>query len=285
MDSKPQLQGSQSIQEVLDRASSFLEKYQQEIYIAQWLLRERFDIRPIDIAMNKKRLTPEDLNQLEEDLTRIAKDYPAQYVVGHTWFYGRSFKVDERVLIPRPETEEMVDLILTDHGFESQDVLDIGTGSGIIAISLKAERPNWQVTASDISQDALDLAAENAQHLGTDLEFIKSDLFTNLNDKKYDLIVSNPPYISHKEWEIMGHSVRKYEPKLALFAESNGLDVYEKLARELAFHLNEKGQVYLEIGYAQGPSVSRVMQKAFPQAKVEIIQDLSGKDRMIHIEL
>lgn len=285
MDSKPQLQDCQSIQEVLDRTSSFLEKHQQEIYIAQWLLRERFDISPMDIVMNKKKLTPENLKQLEEDLARIAKDYPAQYVVGHAWFYGRSFKVDERVLIPRPETEEMVDLILKNHVFEGQDVLDIGTGSGIIAVSLKAERPTWHVTASDISQDALDLASENARNLGVDLDFVKSDLFSNLNDEKYDLIVSNPPYISHSEWEIMGHSVRKYEPQLALFAESDGLAIYERLAQELAFHLNEKGQVYLEIGYAQGLSVSRVMQKAFPQAKIEVMQDLSGKDRIIHVEL
>ncbi|MDO5457532.1 MAG: peptide chain release factor N(5)-glutamine methyltransferase [Atopococcus tabaci] len=285
MDSKAQLQDCQSIQEVLDRASSFLEQNRQETYIARWLLRERFDISQMDIILNKKRLTPENLSQLEEDLEQAAEDYPVQYIVGHSWFYGRSFKVDERVLIPRPETEEMVDLILKNHDSSNQDVLDIGTGSGVIAVSLMAERPCWNVTASDISQGALDLAAKNARNLDTHLNFVKSDLFNNLKDQKYDLIVSNPPYISPEEWDIMGHSVRKYEPKLALFAESNGLAVYEKLARELPFHLNKKGQVYLEIGYTQGSSVRRVMQEAFPGARVEIIQDLAAKDRIIHVEL
>lgn len=285
MESKPRLTNCQNLQEVLDRASSFLEKHQQETYIAKWLLRERFDIEPIDIVMNQKRLSPQELGQLEEDLEQIAENYPVQYVVGHAWFYGRPFQVDERVLIPRPETEEMVDLILKNHDLRQQAVLDIGTGSGAIALTLKAERPDWQMTATDISQDALDLAGENARNLDIEVEFVKSDLFAHLTDKKYDLIVSNPPYISHGEWEIMGPSVRKYEPQLALFADSDGLAVYEELARELPAHLNEKGRVYLEIGYMQGASVSRLMQEAFPQAQVEVIPDFSGKDRVIYIGL
>lgn len=285
MESKPRLTNCQNLQEVLDRASSFLEKHQQEAYIAKSLLRERFDIEPIDIVMNQKRLSPQELGQLEEDLEQIAENYPVQYVVGHAWFYGRPFQVDERVLIPRPETEEMVDLILKNHDLRQQAVLDIGTGSGAIALTLKAERPDWQMTATDISQDALDLAGENARNLDIEVEFVKSDLFAHLTDKKYDLIVSNPPYISHGEWEIMGPSVRKYEPQLALFADSDGLAVYEELARELPAHLNEKGRVYLEIGYMQGASVSRLMQEAFPQAQVEVIPDFSGKDRIIYIGL
>lgn len=285
MESKPRLINCQNLQEVLDRASSFLEKHQQETYIAKWLLRERFDIQPIDIVMNQKRLSPQELGQLEEDLEQIAENYPVQYVVGHAWFYGRPFQVDERVLIPRPETEEMVDLILKNHDLRQQAVLDIGTGSGAIALTLKAERLDWQMTATDISQDALDLAGENARNLDIEVEFVKSDLFAHLTDKKYDLIVSNPPYISHGEWEIMGPSVRKYEPQLALFADSDGLAVYEELARELPAHLNEKGRVYLEIGYMQGASVSRLMQEAFPQAQVEVIPDFSGKDRVIYIGL
>lgn len=285
MESRPRLKNCQNLQEVRDRASSFLEKHQQESYIAKWLLRERFDIEPIDIVMNQKRLSPQELGQLEEDLEQIAENYPVQYVVGHAWFYGRPFQVDERVLIPRPETEEMVDLILKNHDLRQQAVLDIGTGSGAIALTLKAERPDWQMTATDISQDALDLAGENARNLDIEVEFVKSDLFAHLTDKKYDLIVSNPPYISHGEWEIMGPSVRKYEPQLALFADSDGLAVYEELARELPAHLNEKGRVYLEIGYMQGASVSRLMQEAFPQAQVEVIPDFSGKDRVIYIGL
>lgn len=285
MESRPRLKNCQNLQEVRDRASSFLEKHQQETYIAKWLLRERFDIQPIDIVMNQKRLSPQELGQLEEDLEQIAENYPVQYVVGHAWFYGRPFQVDERVLIPRPETEEMVDLILKNHDLRQQAVLDIGTGSGAIALTLKAERPDWQMTATDISQDALDLAGENARNLDIEVEFVKSDLFAHLTDKKYDLIVSNPPYISHGEWEIMGPSVRKYEPQLALFADSDGLAVYEELARELPAHLNEKGRVYLEIGYMQGASVSRLMQEAFPQAQVEVIPDFSGKDRVIYIGL
>lgn len=285
MESRPRLKNCQNLQEVRDRASSFLEKHQQEAYIAKWLLRERFDIEPIDIVMNQKRLSPQELGQLEEDLEQIAENYPVQYVVGHAWFYGRPFQVDERVLIPRPETEEMVDLILKNHDLRQQAVLDIGTGSGAIALTLKAERPDWQMTATDISQDALDLAGENARNLDIEVKFVKSDLFAHLTDKKYDLIVSNPPYISHGEWEIMGPSVRKYEPQLALFADSDGLAVYEELARELPAHLNEKGRVYLEIGYMQGASVSRLMQEAFPQAQVEVIPDFSGKDRVIYIGL
>ncbi|GAK30037.1 N5-glutamine S-adenosyl-L-methionine-dependent methyltransferase [Weissella oryzae SG25] len=207
---------------------------------------------------------------------------PVQYALGHAAFYGREFAVDRRVLIPRQETEELVEWILTDYAkHESVSILDIGTGSGAIALTLAAEKPTWQVTASDISADALELAQINATQYALDVDFIESDLFAKL-DGTFDVIVSNPPYISEAERNEMDDSVLLFEPDLALFADDEGLALYKRIATDLLNHLSLAGSAYFEIGYQQGPALQKLFAD-LPDVSVELRQDMSGHDRMIKV--
>ena len=227
--------------------------------------------------------TADDIELLEKIQSQLLVHKPTQYIIGNAEFHGHSFKVDERVLIPRPETEELVNLILSENQNSSLKVLDIGTGSGAIALSLAAERANWQVTASDISQDALDLAQENAEAIDVAIDFVQSDCFQAITEK-YDIIVSNPPYISEADREEVGLNVLASEPHLALFAEEDGYAVYRKIAENAQKHLTEKGKIYLEIGYKQGEHVKKLFESAFPKMRIRVLQDQFGKDRMVVVD-
>ena len=220
---------------------------------------------------------------LEEIYTKLANHIPAQYIIGHAEFFGMQLKVDERVLIPRPETEELVELILAENPEENLKVLDIGTGSGAIALALAKNRPDWTITASDISQDALDLAMENAKNQGLTLSFIKSDCFSEISSK-YDIIVSNPPYISRVDEAEVGLNVLHSEPHLALFADEDGLAIYRRIAEESKDYLNDGGKIYLEIGYKQGQSVPVLFKENFPEKRVRTLKDQFGQDRMVVID-
>lgn len=192
-------------------------------------------------------------------------------------------KVDERVLIPRPETEELVELILTENAKPNQSVLDIGTGSGAIALALAKNRPDWLVTASDISPDALNLASENASLQDLKISFKKSDCFEEIAEN-YDIIVSNPPYISRADESEVGLNVLHSEPHLALFAEEDGLAIYRKIAEEAKNHLRVGGKIYLEIGYKQGHSVPALFRKYLPEKRVRTLKDQFGQDRMVVVD-
>lgn len=228
--------------------------------------------------------TADDIELLKKIQSQLLVHRPAQYIIGNAEFHGHSFKVDERVLIPRPETEELVNLILSENpNTNNIRVLDIGTGSGAIALSLATERSNWQVTASDISQDALDLAQENAEAIDVAIDFVQSDCFQAITGK-YDIIVSNPPYISETDREEVGLNVLASEPHLALFAEEDGYAVYRKIAENAQKHLTEKGKIYLEIGYKQGEHVKKLFESAFPKMRIRVLQDQFGKDRMVVVD-
>lgn len=283
MKSKLNVSHCQDLQEVLQRASSFLNDHGVEANAAKWLLREKYERRPIDLALNRHMLSKEELQAFSEDIVKVSQHYPVQYVVGHTWFYGRSYKVSEDVLIPRPETEEWVDRVLKECDSRKSRVLDIGTGSGVIALTLALERPDWLVTAVDISPQALQVARFNAQRLGADLELLESNLTDRLGGRTFDLIVCNPPYISQEERQVMGQSVRDYEPNQALFADQKGLAIYHQLAECLPSCLSQQGRVYLEIGYRQGPAVKSIMEEAFADKTIEIIEDMNGLDRLVRI--
>ena len=211
---------------------------------------------------------------------QLAAHRPAQYIIGHADFFGMQLTVDERVLIPRPETEELVELILAENPEENLKVLDIGTGSGAIALALAKNRPDWSVTAVDISQDALDLATENAKVQNIQIFLKKSDCFTEISEK-YDIIVSNPPYISRKDESEIGLNVLHSEPHLALFADEDGLAIYRRIAEGAKEYLKNGGKVYLEIGYKQGQSVSDLFRKHLPEKRVRTLKDQFGQDRMV----
>lgn len=207
---------------------------------------------------------------------------PVQYALGHANFFGREFNVDNRVLIPRQETEELVEWILNSQAKSELAVLDIGTGSSAIATTLAVERPAWQVTASDISADALDVAKGNAEQFGAEVNFVESDLFTAI-DGQYDVIVSNPPYIATAEEAQMDTSVIGFEPHLALFAADDGLALYKRMAADLLRYLKPNGEAFFEIGYRQGPTLVALFE-TLPDVTVTLKQDMSGHDRMLRVQ-
>ena len=231
----------------------------------------------------QQEVTEEEKQFVEEIFKKLAEHVPAQYIIGHAEFFGMQLKVDERVLIPRPETEELVELILAENLKDNLKVLDIGTGSGAIALALAKNRPDWSVTAADISQDALELATENANAQNLNLSFIKSDCFFEISSK-YDIIVSNPPYISLADEVEVGLNVLHSEPHLALFADEDGLAIYRRIAEDSKDYLNDGGKIYLEIGYKQGQSVPTLFKENFPEKRVRTLKDQFGQDRMVVID-
>jgi len=200
-------------------------------------------------------------------------------------FYGREFRVTPATLIPRQETEELVEWILETTTDTAIRVLDVGTGSGAIALSLAAERPNWQLTATDISAAAVQVAQTNAQRLNVDVTFKVGDLLAPVMGQRFDIIVSNPPYIDRTELPEMDESVKRYEPQGALFAANHGLAFYQRFAAELRDYLVPDGQFFAEIGYRQGPAVREIFQTALPTATVTIKADIDGHDRMVRVQL
>jgi len=228
-----------------------------------------------------KKYLPSD--KLEDGIKRLNNGEPVQYIVGNVDFYGYKINVNKNVLIPRFETEELIfktiNLIKKNLN-ENIKVLDIGTGSGCISIALKKEIPGLDITAVDISEDALVVAKNNALENNCEINFIKSDLFNNIDDK-YDLIISNPPYISYDE-QIMD-IVKKNEPHLALYAKNNGLYFYEEIIKNSSNYLNDKNIIAFEIGYLQANEIKKMSHKYYPNANIIIEKDMQEKDRFVFI--
>jgi len=235
-----------------------------------------------DIIINEDDLlSKEEIFYLKDALLRLKESEPIQYIIGYTEFYEFKIFTDKRALIPRPETEEMVSLILS----ENQDVgsiLDIGTGSGCIPISLKKNLPNAKVVAWDISEDALALANKNADYNKVDIKFEKVDVLSaETSNEKYDVIVSNPPYVTPIDKELMQKNVLEYEPHLALFVEmDNPLIFYKKIAVLGSKMLNDKGNLYFEINENYGNETLQLLRE-IGYTSLKVIKDLSGRDRMV----
>lgn len=228
----------------------------------------------------RQEVSEEDEKLLSSIFNQLKAHKPVQYILGFEDFHGLRFQVDERVLIPRPETEELVELILAENPKTELKVLDIGTGSGAIAVSLKESCPLWQVTASDLSVDALELARENAKLNQVDISFIQSDVFEVISDS-FDIIVSNPPYISENDKNEVGLNVLTSEPKMALFADEDGLAIYRQIIERAAKHLSPQGKIYFEIGYKQGSDLKKLLSLHFPDKCVRVLKDQFGQDRMV----
>ena len=231
----------------------------------------------------QQEITEEEKQFVEKIYQQLAAHKTAQYIIGQAVFYGMQLKVDGRVLIPRPETEELVELILADNHEENLKILDIGTGSGAIALALAKNRPDWSVTAADISQEALALASENAKNQNLQIFFKKSDCFTEIYEK-YDIIVSNPPYISRADESEVGLNVLHSEPHIALFADEDGLAIYRRIAEDAKDYLKDGGKIYLEIGYKQGQSVPELFRKHLPEKRVRTFKDQFAQDRMVVVD-
>ena len=224
-----------------------------------------------------------DKKNLNKAIKKLKKGIPVQYIVGNTNFYGYKINVNKNVLIPRFETEELVENTLKyikEYFNNEAKVLDIGTGSGCISIALKKENVNLDITSSDISKKALKVAKNNAKENNVDIKFINTNLYKGINEK-FDCIISNPPYIS-KDEEIMD-IVYNNEPHLALFADNNGLFFYEEILKNIKQILNDKYLISFEIGMTQAKQIEKLANKYLDNPKVIIKKDLSQRDRMIFI--
>lgn len=238
--------------------------------------------------MMDEEVEPNLLKEFEEAMALYMKGYPVQYIKGVETFFGRDFKVNEDVLIPRYETEELVENILyaIDDYFDdytSIDLCDVGTGSGAIAISLKCEEERLNVVATDISEEALVVARENAKSLEADVTFYQGDMLQPLIDRgiKVDIFVSNPPYIpAEQEIESV---VKDNEPHVALFGGKDGLYFYRKIFERAREVLKDRAILAFEMGFDQKEDMAKEVEHYFPNTPFEILQDMNGKDRMLFI--
>ena len=212
----------------------------------------------------------------------IREDVPLSHLVGFEYFYDRKFKVTKDVLSPRMETEELIYKVVEYVKATKKNnlkILDLCTGSGIIAITLKKELDQFfiDVVASDISEEAIKVAEENAQFHDATIKFIQSDIFDNI-DEKFDIIVSNPPYIDHKDEVTMQDNVLKYDPHLALFAKEEGMYFYRNIVEKGSSYLNDNGVIFFEIGYDQKDKIIKLADMNGYSA--EVYKDINGRDRM-----
>lgn len=249
---------------------------QSIIYV---LLEDCFGLSKVDVLVNKEATVGFDLQPIIADL-KMHK--PIQQITGLAHFYDLQFKVSEHTLIPRPETEELVDLIINENK-EAESILDIGTGSGCIPITLKKNLPHAKVTSIDVSERAIELAEQNATRNDVEVDFLEQDilkasesLFTN----KFDVIVSNPPYVLNSEKEQMKANVLNYEPHLALFVDDdNPLLFYKEITGLAENWLKPNGKLYFEINEAFGAEIEELLSLHFKE--VRIIKDIFGKDRIV----
>jgi release factor glutamine methyltransferase len=248
-----------------------------------WILEYLFDYSSMDALMQaEKDLSDKNIKDVNRILTLLKQEKPIQQIVGYAWFYGHKFSVNEHVLIPRPETEELVDWILKDKP-EGKSILDIGTGSGCIPITI-ALNSTTQVSTLDISDLAIAQAKENAKKLNASINFIQADILAKESIDKlhtYDVIVSNPPYVLESDKELMANNVLENEPHLALFVPNKeALKFYIAIANLATQKLNKNGLLYFEIHESKGQETLDMLSlKGF--SNIELRKDLQGKDRMV----
>ncbi len=286
------------VYEALNWASSFLKKNDRDENAGELLLRHHMKLDRAQLFSRMQEMMPMEMqSSFIFNVHKHVAGIPVQYLMGKEEFYGRSFFVSEEVLIPRPETEELVVGVLDrvkkhfGAGFEGAgeklSVVDVGTGSGAIAITLALENSRLSVKATDIAGESLEVAMDNAEALEADVEFLQGDLLLPFieQDIKVDVVVSNPPYIPQKEYEGLSTVVKDFEPYRALVGGVSGLEFYERFMDELPKVLKERAIVAFEVGMGQGEDVKALLEKTFPHATVEVVLDINGKDRMVFAEI
>jgi release factor glutamine methyltransferase len=259
----------------------------EEIRSLSFLLLETLTGKNRAQLLSNKNIELSDTKQHEFEtiLSRLKKSEPIQYILGSTEFYNCTFAVDKNVLIPRPETAELVDWIVKKET-QCKSLLDIGTGSGCIAVACAKQLPSCSVCALDVSETALKVAAENAKRNNVEVEYFNADILQQpVYKRKWDVIVSNPPYVCHSEKSGMEQNVLAYEPHLALFVpDENPLLFYRAIAHFAKQHLSSGGRLYFEINRAYGSAV-REMLETLEFTEVTVRQDIFGNDRMIKARL
>lgn len=253
---------------------------------AEWLLLDLFKWSRTDYLIHREeQMSQVDIAKFDLALHRMLSGEPIQYIVGFQSFYGYQFKVDTHCLIPRSETEEVMLHFLNQ--CNNQDVVaDIGTGSGAIAITLKLLKPDLNVYATDLYEDTLNVARNNATIHQQEIQFLQGDALKPLidNEIKVDGLISNPPYIDEIEAGEMDDTVLRYEPHHALFAENKGYAIYEEILKDLPYVMKEHGQVVFEIGYNQGTHLRAIIETMYPDKIVKVIKDINGNERIVSFE-
>lgn len=270
--------------QAITKACLLLRRQGKEESLARFLLMYILDESPHLFSNNLSEQISKEIEDKYFSLIEkhIKEDVPLSHLVGFEYFYDRKYKVTKDVLSPRMETEELMYKVIEYVKASNKNkfkILDLCTGSGIIAITLKKEleQVSVDVIASDISEEAIEVAKENAQSHDATIKFIKSDIFNNI-DNKFDIIVSNPPYIDRKDEVTMQDNVLKYDPHLALFAEEEGMYFYRKIIEQANDYLNENGVIFFEIGYDQKDKIIKLADMNGFSA--EVYRDINGRDRM-----
>ncbi|MBR2770175.1 MAG: peptide chain release factor N(5)-glutamine methyltransferase [Solobacterium sp.] len=252
-------------------------------YLVELTNQERYNL----YLHYEEEMPEEMLEAFSSGMGRILNQEPMAHVLGYSWFYGYKFIVNREVLIPRPETEELCAGILAriDRFFPEGAVhcVDVGTGSGAIAITVALEEPRVCMDATDISETALVTARQNAENNGANITFLSGDMLRPLEEsgKKYDVLISNPPYIPKEE--VMEASVVDFEPHVALFGGEDGLKFYRMIFSECRNVLKERAFMAFEMGWNQREAMSRLVRETLPEAEFEIVKDMNGKDRMLFV--
>ena len=270
-----------TVLKILNKSIDQLKKYNIENpqLNAELIISHVLDMNKANLYLNSKDILDNEKSDIiEQFIIRRTKHEPLQYILGETEFYGCKIKVNPDVLIPRPETELLVEKLVQEN---VNSILEIGTGSGAIAIALAKQMKNVQIEATDISEKALNTARQNGELNNVSINFIQSDIFENIKNK-YDIIVSNPPYISKKEYDNLAPEIKDYEPEISLLAKEEGLFYYKKIFENAKDYLTDIGKIYFEIGYDQAKRVKKfALENGF--SKVEVYQDLNGFNRIVKI--
>ena len=261
---------------------------EQEIESFFFILTEYLhNLKRVDVALNPNfEISDEEVEKWNAILSELLKEKPIQYITGEAWFYGLRFEVNENTLIPRPETEELVEWIIESQKSKVQsqklEILDIGTGTGCIPISLKMNLPQANVSAIDVSEQALEVAKRNAQSNKVEVNFIQVNILEVLDlNQNFDIIVSNPPYVRNLEKQEIKKNVLDYEPHLALFVEdTDALLFYRKIAQLALKNLSPKGLLFFEINQYLGKETVELLEN-LGFKNIELKKDIYGNDRMI----
>ncbi len=254
---------------------------------SELLCAQALGLRRLDIYLQFDRPLDEgELSAIRELIRRRGKGEPVAYITGTREFYGRAFTVNSDVLVPRPETETLVEralALLKEHDGAGMRVADLGTGSGCIAITLAAEAPGVEMVATDVSGAALAVARANAERLGVEVAFSECS-WADALDGRFDLIVSNPPYVTTAELDAVDRDVRDFEPRAALLGGDDGMDAYRALLASVREHVTA-ARILLEVDPRRAGAVASLFEEAFPGARTAQIDDLTGRARVVEIEL
>lgn len=268
-----------TVEELIIYGKKFVSSSKAKMLLANIL---NYDTLELFLHLDQK-VSEKDVEIYKKQIEAVLNEYPIQYLIGKVNFYGYDFSVNDKVLIPRFETEQLVYRVLEfikKNYTEPVNIIDLGCGSGVIGITLAKELPNCKITCLDISDDAIELTKKNADLLEVDVTLKKGDMLENLNDK-FDVIVSNPPYIALDE-EIE-EIVKNNEPHLALYAGDDGLDCYRKIMQRVNNNINQKFLIAFEIGQTQATQISNIAYDNLTNIKIDVFKDLAGKDRIVLI--